>query len=413
MINEILSRMTLDEKIGQLNQLGPSLVGAFEVSFEELLNMMFDGRISREEFDRHMATAHEDLHEDMIRAGQIGSLNGAMGAEKLNRLQKIAIEESRLGIPLLFGADVIHGHKTIYPITLAESCSWEDALFEKTARMAAEEATADGLHLTFAPMIDVARDARWGRISEGAGEDPYLTSRFAAAKVRGFQGADTANPDSLLACAKHLTAYGAAEGGRDYNTAEISLQRLHETYLPPFRAAVEAGVAAIMPAFNDIIGVPCSVNSYLLDEVVRKSYGFKGAYISDANAIDECVNHGIAADRQQAAQKAIIAGMDIDMSSCTFAENLKTLVEIGRVDIAVLDRAVLKVLQLKQQKNLFENPYISDQNREVSTMLGQKYRDVSREAAQKSIVLLKNDSVLPLQATQKIALVGSLAGNGP
>ncbi len=410
-ITKLLEEMTLEEKIGQLRQLGPSLVGAFEVSFEELLNMMFDGRISQEEFKRIMSTAEEDLHEDEIRAGKLGSLNGIYGAQKINRLQKIAVEESRLGIPLLFGADVIHGLRSVYPIPLALSCSFDRDLWEKTAAMAAEEASANGLHWTFAPMIDIARDARWGRISEGAGEDPYLVSEFAKASVKGFQGDSMDKDTSIMACAKHFVAYGAAEAGRDYNTAEISKSTLHDVYLPPFKAAVEAGVATLMPSFQDVDGVPCTVNSYLLQEVLRDTYGFEGFLVSDANAIAECVAHGVATDKKEAAAKAISAGIDMDMSSNSYFENLKELLEEGTISMEILDQSVRRVLRLKYAKGLFDQPYRTNEEKEAKTILKEEYRRLCKEAAEDSIVLLKNDGILPLRKEQKIALVGQLAAD--
>ncbi len=338
-IQKLLSQMTLEEKIGQLQQCGPSLVGAFDVSFEELLNMMFDGRISEAEFGRLMSTAEQDYHEEDLRAGRIGSYNGVGDAATANRLQKIAVEETRLGIPLLFGYDVIHGFRTVTPIPLAESCAWEPELWEKTGRIAAEEATAAGIHMTFAPMVDVARDARWGRISEGAGEDVLLNGVYGAAKVRGFQSDDLSRENAMAACVKHFAAYGAGEAGRDYNRVDMSLQRLWEEYLPSYKACVDAGARAVMPAFNDINGLPCSVNRWLLRDILRERWGFNGMVISDANAIAECVTHGIATDRKEAARQAILAGMDMDMTSNSYIECLQELVESGeaasRADITV------------------------------------------------------------------------------
>ncbi len=338
-IQKLLSQMTLEEKIGQLQQCGPSLVGAFDVSFEELLNMMFDGRISQEEFGRLMSTAEQDYHEEDLRAGRIGSYNGVGDAATANRLQKIAVEETRLGIPLLFGYDVIHGFRTVMPIPLAESCAWEPELWEKTGRIAAKEATAAGIHMTFAPMVDVAKDARWGRISEGAGEDVLLNGAYGAAKVRGFQSDDLSRENAMAACVKHFAAYGAGEAGRDYNRVDMSLQRLWEEYLPAYKACVDVGARAVMPAFNDINGLPCSVNRWLLRDILRERWGFNGMVISDANAIAECVTHGIATDRKEAARQAILAGMDMDMTSNSYIECLQELVESGeaasRADITV------------------------------------------------------------------------------
>ncbi len=410
-IKELLSQMTVEEKVGQLQQCGPSLVGAFEVSFDELLNMMFDGRISQEEFGRLMSTAEQDFHEDALRAGKIGSYNGVGDVETANRLQKIAVEETRLGIPLLFGYDVIHGFRTITPIPLAEACAWEPELWEKTARLAAREATAAGVNMTFAPMVDVARDARWGRISEGAGEDPLLTSAYGAAKVRGFQGDDLAAPDSMAACIKHFAAYGAAEAGRDYNRVDMSTQRLYEEYLPPFRACVEAGARAVMPAFNDLNGVVCTANTWLLRDVLRGELGFNGVTVSDSNAIAECVEHGFSENRAQAAKHAIEAGVDIDMSSDVYAGELAALVERGEVSMDVLDEAVGEVLRLKAELGLFDDSYQSGPERAQRDILRPEDRALAREAAEKSIVLLKNDGALPLKQNVRIGVWGELASS--
>lgn len=409
-IQELLEKMTLEEKVGQLQQCGPSLVGAFEVSFEELLDMMFDGRISQEEFGRLMGTAKQDFHEEDLRAGKVGSYNGIGDAATVNRLQKIAVEETRLGIPLIFGYDVIHGFRTVTPIPLAESCAWEPELWEKTARMAAKEATAAGVHMTFAPMVDVAKDARWGRVSEGAGEDALLNGLYGAAKVRGFQGDDLKKNDAMVACVKHFAAYGAGEAGRDYNRVDMSMQRLYEEYLPPYKMCVEAGARAIMPAFNDINGVPCSTNKWLLTDVLRKDWGFDGMTVSDANAIAECVNHGIAADGREAAKKALLAGMDMDMTSNTYIAHVADLVKSGEVDEAVLDRAVADILRVKFELGLFENPYKTDEQREVTAMLTAEDRALAREAAVKSMVLLKNEGgLLPLTKTVKMGVFGKNA----
>lgn len=414
-IKKLLSQMTLEEKAGQLQQCGPSLVGAFEVSFEELLDMMFDGRISKEEFDRLMGTAKQDFHEDDLRAGKIGSYNGIGDAATVNRLQKIAVEESRLGIPLLFGYDVIHGFRSVTPIPLAESCAWEPQLWEKTGRMAAKEATAAGIHMTFAPMVDVAKDARWGRVSEGAGEDVLLNGLYGAAKVRGFQGDDLKREDAMAACVKHFAAYGAPEAGRDYNRVDMSLQRLYEEYLPAYRSCIDAGARAVMPAFNDINGIPCTANRWLLMDILRKKWGFDGVTVSDANAIAECVNHGIAADRKEAAKLALEAGVDMDMTSNTYIDQIKGIVESGEVKEEILDRAVADILRLKLELGLFEHPYRTDEERERKGMLKPEYRVLAKEAAIKSMVLLKNDKMkdgtkaLPLKEGVRIGLFGEAA----
>ena len=409
-IDELLKKMTLEEKTGQLRQCGPSLVGAFEVSFEELLDMMFDGRISKEEFDRLMGTAKQDFREEDLRAGRIGSYNGIGDAETANRLQKIAVEETRLGIPLLFGYDVIHGFRTVTPIPLAESCAWEDGLWERTARLAAEEATAAGVHMTFAPMADVAKDARWGRVSEGAGEDVLLNAHYGASKVRGFQGKELSAPDAMAACVKHFAAYGAVEAGRDYNRVDLSRQKLYEEYLPAYKACIEAGARAVMPAFNDINGVPCSVNKELLRDILREDWGFDGMTVSDANAIAECVTHGIARDKKDAAKQAILAGMDMDMTSDSYHEELISLVESGEVDEKILDEAVSHILRIKFELGLFEHPYRTGAEREREAFLTPEARKLALEAAEKSIVLLKNDGrILPLKKETRIALFGSMA----
>ncbi len=409
-IQELLDKMTLEEKVGQLQQCGPSLVGAFEVSFEELLDMMFDGRISQEEFNRLMSTTQQDFHEDDLRAGKVGSYNGIDNAATANRLQKIAVEETRLGIPLTFGYDVIHGYRTVTPIPLGESCAWEPELWERTGRMAAEEATAGGVHMTFAPMVDVAKDARWGRVSEGAGEDALLNGLYGAAKVRGFQGNDLKKEDAMVACVKHFAAYGAGEAGRDYNRVDMSVQRLYEEYLPPYKKCVDAGARAVMPAFNDINGVPCTVNKWLLTDVLRNRWGFDGMTVSDANAIAECVNHGVAADSREAAKQALNAGMDMDMTSNTYIQHAANLVSSGEVSMKALDRAVADILRVKFELGLFENPYKTSEERERGAFLKPEYRALAREAAVKSMVLLKNEGkVLPLDQKAKLGIFGKNA----
>ena len=410
-IKDLLEQMTLEEKVGQLQQCGPSLVGAFEVSFSELLDMMFDGKISEAEFGRLMSTAQEDFHEEDLRAGKIGSYNGIKNAATANKLQKIAVEETRLGIPPVFGYDVIHGYRTIMPIPLAEACAWDPDLWEKTARVAAKEATAAGIHMTFAPMVDVAKDARWGRVSEGAGEDAYLSSLFGMAKVKGFQSEDLSKEDAMVACVKHFAGYGAAEAGRDYNRVDMSMQRFYEEYLPPYEACIKAGARAIMPAFNDINGVPCSVNKWLLTNILREKWRFDGMTVSDANAIAECVNHGIAEDKSDASRQAIEAGMDMDMSSNSYSESLVQLVQNGVVKEEVLDRAVADVLRIKCELGLFEHPYQTSEEREKEELLKPEYRTLARETAGKSMVLLKNEGVLPLKNGTRVGVVGGLADN--
>lgn len=408
-INRLLNEMTLEEKVGQLQQCGPSLVGAFDVSFDELVNMVFDGRITKAKFDELMSSAETDYHEADLRNGKIGSYNGITDAKIINRLQKIAVEETRLGIPLLFGYDVIHGYRTITPIPLAESCAWDPKLWESTARMSAKEASAGGIHMTFAPMVDVSKDARWGRISEGAGEDVHLTSEYGVAKVKGFQGSDLSEKDTLVACVKHFAAYGAAEAGRDYNRADMSMQRLYEEYLPPFQACIKAGARAIMPAFNDINGVPCTVNKWLISKVLREDWRFNGMTISDANAIAECVDHGIVEDRAEAAAEAIKAGLDMDMTSNCYCENLIKLIQDGIVEEEYLNRAVANILRIKFEMGLFEQPYRTDEDLEREEILKSEYRLLAKEAAWKSMVLLKNKDILPLRPGTRLGIAGELA----
>lgn len=409
-IDRLMEQMTLEEKIGQLHQVGPSPVGGFEITLQEKQTMLEQGKITQEEYDRFFLESKWDKEEDNIRQGKIGSFLGVFGAEKCNHLQRVAVEQSRLGIPLLLGLDVVHGFRTVFPIPLAESCSWDEELFEQTARISAVEAAAVGLNWTFAPMIDIARDARWGRIAEGAGEDPYLTSRFAAAKVRGFQGEDFSSPDTIAACAKHFIAYGAAIGGRDYNSADMSLRTLWEIYMPPFLAACEAGVATFMASFNDLNGVPCTVNTWLLQDVLRDKLGFEGFVVSDAGAIWECIEHGVVADRKEAALKALNAGMAVDMVSHCYSEHLADLVAEGKISMERLDLAVRQVLRVKFAKGLFEHPYV-DVAKEKEILICQEHRDLAREAARGSAVLLKNNGILPLLKAQRIAVVGELADN--
>lgn len=408
-IDELIAKMTLEEKIGQVVQISPSLFGAFGMTQDEIITKLVNGELSPEEFEK----IERNYHEDEIRQGILGSMGGVTGAEKSNELQKIAIEESRLGIPILFGLDVIHGFRTVFPIPLAEACSWEPELMKETARIAAKEASAAGVHWTFAPMVDISRDPRWGRVAEGAGEDTYLGSVIAAARVEGFQGEDLPNPESILACAKHFAAYGAPVGGRDYNTVDISLQTLHDVYLPPFEAAAKAGAATFMSAFNDINGVPCTANKYLLTDVLRDKFSFKGFVVSDANSVAECVTHGHSADRKEASRKALLAGLDMDMSQGTYREDLPEQVTDGAIPEIALDEAVRRVLRVKFLLGLFDNPYRTNKEKEESTILCKEHIETAREMARRSIVLLKNENnTLPLKKDlKKIAVIGPLADN--
>lgn len=417
-VDGLLSKMTLEEKIGQTHQLSPSIVGGFDVSFEELIEMAADGRITQEEFGKMMATAERDYHEEDIRAGRIGSIM-LQEPVKSNELQKIAVEESRLGIPLIIGLDVIHGYRSVFPIAVAEAGAFEPELFARTAGMAAKESRTQGVAWHFAPMIDVARDSRWGRVSEGPGEDPYLAACFAEAKIRGLQdGADKVNEDDkahenyVAACMKHYVAYGACESGRDYNTTTMSVSQLHNVYLPPFKAAAKAGAATAMAAFNDLNGVPCTVNEYTLRKVLKETYGLPGFVVSDANAIRECVDHGIAENDKDAAIQAINAGLDMDMGTSIYSTYLAEAVVNGDVDMAVLDEAVQRILNVKMWLGLFEHPYVTEEAMYRYDELPESHTNLALEAARKSIVLLKNEGyVLPLNRNQKISLVGSLADN--
>lgn len=409
-VENLLSQMTLEEKIGQMNLESPSIVGGFDVPFEELIAMMTDGRISQEEFQNIMSNAERDFHEDDIRAGKVGSMM-VDDPRKNNELQKIAVEESRLGIPLIIGFDVIHGFRTVYPIAIAEAGSFDDDLMERTAHMAAAEARAHGINWTFAPMIDVARDARWGRVSEGPGEDPYLGSRFARAKIRGLQN-DTEN--HVASCLKHYVAYGACESGRDYNTTSMSISQLHNVYLPTFKAAVEEGAATAMASFNDLNGIPCTVNPYTLRQVLKDLYGLPGFVVSDANGIAECVTHGISEDQKDAGCQAVNAGLDMDMGTHIYRDHLKELVESKKVSMETIDDAVRRILSVKMWLGLFEHPYVSEEKMALyeGTSLPAEHEALALEAAEKSIVLLKNENdILPLNRSQKISLVGELAGN--
>lgn len=410
-IEKLLAKMTLHEKVGQLHQVSPSSVGGFEISKEEAKSMFEAGKITQEEYEDILSGTGFSMQDDAIRRGDIGSFIGVMDAKQANALQKIAVEESRLGIPLIFGLDVIHGFQTIFPIPLAEACSFDEKLFEETAHIAAKEAAEGGVNWTYAPMVDVARDARWGRIAEGAGEDTYLASRYSAAKVRGFQGKDMSAEDRIAACLKHFAAYGACVGGRDYDTVDMSMAQFYETYLPPYAAAVKEGCATAMAAFNDLSGIPCTTNKFLLQDVLRKQLGFNGFVISDANAIIECVNHGTAENDEEAVKQSIEAGTEMDLGSSLYTKLLKKMVEDGKVDVCYVDEAVRNILRVKFQLGLFEHPYAPE--KEQTSYLCEEHRALAREAGKRSIVLLKNENhLLPLKKEQKIAVVGAVADDG-
>ena len=425
-VEELLSKMTLEEKIGQMNQESPSIVGGFDVPFEELIAMMTDGRITKEEFGKIMSSAEQDYHEDLIREGGVGSLM-VQDPKKINELQKIAVEESRLGIPLIFGYDVIHGFRSVYPIAIAEAGSFDVELMERTARMAAKESRASGIAWHFAPMVDVARDARWGRVSEGPGEDPYLGSEFARAKVRGQQKGHDAGVDAemnlredlepsaenyVASCLKHYIGYGACESGRDYNTVQMAMHIFYNHYLKPFKAAVEEGAQTAMAAFNDLNGVPCTVNRFLLRQVLKEQLGLPGFVVSDANAIRECIVHGIAADDLEAGAAAANAGLDMDMGTEIYRYQLKEAVKAGQVSMDVIDDAVRRILSVKMWLGLFDHPYVTEEQMIRYEELPKEHIALAREAAEKSIVLLKNEeNLLPLRKDAKVSLVGTLADN--
>jgi beta-glucosidase len=376
-IDTLLARMTLEEKLGQMSQ-----------------STAMQNPIS------------EDTKQQ-IRQGRWGSfLNAGLAADRVEA-QRIAVKESRLRIPLLFGRDVIHGYRTVFPIPLGQSATWNPELIERAAATAAREASTEGIHWTFAPMLDITRDPRWGRVAETLGEDPYLTSQLGAAMIRGFQGKSLGEAGRLAACAKHFAGYGAAEGGRDYNSTFIPENQLREVYLPPFHAAVTAGVATFMTAFNALNGVPASGNRFLLDHILRKEWKFTGAVVSDYESVLEMVKHGFAADAGEAALKAVTAGVDMEMVSTTYFEHLRRLVEQRRISMAAIDAAVRRILRLKHQLGLFDDPIRPVAAVEIST----EARAIAKEVAIESFVLLKNDNgVLPLApAVNRIAVIGPLA----
>jgi len=390
-VEALLRKMTLEEKVGQLVQYSagqPTGPG----------------------------TGRTD-YKDMIGKGQIGALFNITKAPDSNAFQRIAVEQSRLHIPLLFGLDVIHGFRTEFPIPLGLASTWNPVLVEKAARVAAREASATGIRWTFSPMVDIARDARWGRMAEGAGEDPFLGSAMAAAYVRGYQGARLDAPDSIAACAKHYVGYGAAEGGRDYNTTEISEPTLRQIYLPPFHSAVNAGTASIMSAFNALNGIPASANPFTLKQILRKEWGFQGIVDSDWTSVAELIPHGIANDGATAARKAFLAGVDMDMVSSLYHDHLAHLVKTGQVSEADLDQAVRNVLRVKFALGLFEHPY-ADETKEDAAMLRPEYLPLARDAAEQSFVLLKNSAgpagqpLLPVsKSVGKVVLIGPLAND--
>ena len=382
-VDSVLKLMTLDEKIGQMNQYN----GDWEAT----------GPIT-----------NDGDKQNQIRKGMVGSMLNVTGVEHTRLLQQMAMQ-SRMKIPLLFGQDIIHGYRTIFPIPLAEAASWDLFAIEKSARVAAVEASAVGVHWTFAPMVDIARDPRWGRVMEGAGEDPFLGSAIAKARVQGFQGNGLGNTDAVMACAKHFAAYGAAVGGRDYNAVDMSLRQLHEIYLPPFKAALDAGAATFMNSFNDLNGVPATGNKYLQRDLLKGQWKFKGFVVSDWGSVREMINHGYSKNNYEAAMHATNAGSDMDMESRSYIQNLKQLVKDKKVTVAVIDDAVKRILKKKFEMGLFDDPYkFCNTVREQEQFNNAAHLQASQTMAEKSIVLLKNNNqLLPLsKQTKNIALIG-------
>jgi beta-glucosidase len=389
-VDSVLKLMTLEEKIGQMTQFSA--------------NWSITGPVMSDDFQPY------------LEKGLIGSIFNATSVEGIRRMQQIAVEETRLGIPILFGQDVIHGYKTIFPIPLAEACSWDLEMMQRTAEIAAIEAASDGINWTFAPMVDIGRDARWGRVMEGAGEDPYLGSKIAEARVTGFQGgkdiSSLGEPTTLLATGKHLAAYGAAESGRDYNPAELSEHTLRNVYLPPYQAALEAGVGTFMASFNEINGVPATADRWLLTEVLRNEWGFKGFVVSDYTGVNELVPHGVAKDDKQAAELAVNAGVDMDMTGATYIKYLTESVKEGKASEKSIDIAVRRILEMKFLLGLFDDPYryLNEERARQNTMTPE-FMETARKAVASSVVLLKNDNqVLPItkESGKTIALVGPL-----
>src|SRR3989440_12844870 len=380
-IDSLLARMTLEEKLGQLNQLS------------------VDNQPTPEQLE-------------LVRKGLVGSFLNLTGATATRDAQHVAVTESRLHIPLIFGHDVIHGYRTIFPIPLGEAASWDPEAVEAAARVAAREAAAAGLHWTFAPMVDVARDPRWGRIAEGSGEDPYLGSAMAAARVRGFQGADPRAPDAVLATVKHFAAYGGAEGGRGYNTVDLSERTLREVYLPPYRAALDAGAATVMTSFNEIGGIPSTASPWLMTTLLRREWGFRGFVVSDYTAVAELRNHGVAGSRAEAGKLAPEAGVGMGMVGRIYVNDLPALVRAGRIPMAVVNEAVRRVLRAKAALGLFDDPYHgATPERERAALLAPEHRQLARRVAEEAIVLLKNDAqLLPLGSrVHTVAVIGPLA----
>ena len=382
-IDQLMKKMTLEEKIGQLN-------------------LPVTGEITT-------GQAKSSDVAKRIRNGEVGGLFNLKGVERIREVQRQAVEESRLGIPLLFGMDVIHGYETIFPIPLGLSCTWDMKAIEESARIAAVEASADGISWTFSPMVDVSRDPRWGRVSEGNGEDPFLGAAIARAMIRGYQGKDMSRNDEIMACVKHFALYGASEAWRDYNTVDMSRQRMFNEYMLPYQAAVEAGVGSVMASFNEVDGVPATGSKWLMTDVLRKQWGFDGFVVTDYTGINEMIDHGMG-DQQTVAALALNAGVDMDMVSDAFSGTLKKSVEEGKVSAAAIDAACRRILEAKYKLGLFDDPYkYCDVNRPKKQIFTKEHRAIARKTASESFVLLKNEGVLPLSKKGTIAVVGPLA----
>ena len=382
-VSELMDKMTVQEKIGQLNLLP---LGDIQTGISENSSV-----------------------SEAIRHGRLSAILNLKGVDNILKVQKMAVEESRLGIPLIFGMDVIHGYETIFPIPLALACSWDIAAIEQSARIAAKEATADGLCWTYSPMVDISVDPRWGRVAEGAGEDPFLGSRIAEAMVRGYQGTSTLSTVNMLACLKHYALYGGSEAGRDYNTVDMSRIRMYNQYFPPYKAAVEAGVGSVMSSFNTVDYMPATANRWLLTDVLRRQWKFDGFVVTDYGAINEMMNHGMG-NQQQVAALALKAGTDMDMCSEAFTATLEKSLREGKVTMEDIDRACRRVLEAKYKLGLFDNPYrYCDRSRRATDIYTPEHRQAARDLAAETFVLLKNDNVLPLKKQGTIALIGPLA----
>ncbi|HYC85375.1 MAG TPA: glycoside hydrolase family 3 N-terminal domain-containing protein, partial [Chryseosolibacter sp.] len=385
-VSALMEKMTVEEKIGQLN----------------LVSIGFDvtGPIVSENV------------EEKIQKGLVGGVFNTYTPIAVRKLQEMAVAKTRLKIPLLFGFDVVHGHRTIFPIPLGVASSWDLAAIERSARIAADEASADGLNWVFSPMVDICRDPRWGRVSEGAGEDAWYGSKVAAAMVRGYQGDDLTANNTVMACVKHFALYGGAQAGRDYHSVDMSERTMLQDFMPPYKAAIDAGVGSVMSSFNDINGIPATANSWLLTDLLRKQWGFKGLVATDYTAVYELIPHGISENAYEAAMDGLNAGNDMDMVSEIFVNNIGQLIKDGKIKQETLDAACRRVLEAKFRLGLFVDPYRNvNEQRASKTLLQQAYRNAARDIARKSFVLLKNDNVLPLAKKGSVALIGPLARN--